>query len=552
MAETTMPSANSKSAAVGTAVPEAAPDDIQTTSLRRLKVAAIVLPVVVFLLWGFASWHLHYDAARAEAGLKAELVREYAVRVLEGQRSLLDEAAGIVGEQDLSALSEAERRTLHEALRGLGSRFEHTVSIAAVDPSGSVVAASTHHPVDLDVSIREFWVDRNEIGEAPHVSRVDLRPHGIDALLLARRQPTSPDRIPGMVVAGSRIESLTNFFWRIAQRPGDAASIIRADGMLLLRNDASFPPTRLAEDQPIVKLIRRLDAGDYEAEAVTDGVRRIYAFTRIRDFPLFAIYGVAKEHVWDVWLRQTAIVGGFLAFLATLAVLLVRQAQRRLAAERRQTRIEFDKKLLMEAQEAAERNRILLEEAHHRIKNSLQLVSSFISLGRNEGADPDIVLLRVSERVRAISTVHDLLYETNMSGAEIDLVRVLERVTRSPGLVPTEPPIEIRFESRQSSAWIPASTAVSIALVVVELIINAGKHAFRGRERGTISVSADIGEDVISVSVADDGVGLPDGGEAQRSSGLRLVKAILRQLRGTLDQEDAAGVRLTLSIPRTP
>jgi len=519
-------------------------------SLGRLRAIAVILPVALFAVWGVASWQLSHNSAIAVAEVRAELVRQYVLRVLEAQDMLLREAATLVGEADLDAMDEDSRRRLHERLAPLDDRLSHTLSVAAIDSTGRVVAASNHYPADLDVRDRTFFQERETIGDVPHVSRVELRPTGVDALLVSRWQrPVAEDR-GFLIVAAAGIETLSPFLAQLANSESSAAVLVSSDGTILVRQDAGDDPIRLAADSMFMQSIREAERGFYRTRAVADGVTRMYAYTKVDPYPLYAAYGVPQTEILSGWGRQLALVGVLLAIVGGFGYALVMQFERRLKAERARERNAIARERMDAMRKSAERSQLMLEEAHHRIKNSLQLVSSFISLGRREKGDADQILMKVSERVLAISAVHDLLYENNMSGAEVDLVTLMRRVSESPGLTPSDADVTIHFDSTCESATIPASTAVSITLVVVELIINSGKHAFAGRSSGRIMIHLDVEDDAIMVTVADDGVGLPDVGEASRSSGLRLVDGILRQLGGTLERHNEGGARFVLTVGR--
>ena len=101
------------------------------------------------------------------------------------------------------------------------------------------------------------------------------------------------------------------------------------------------------------------------------------------------------------------------------------------------------------------------------------------------------------------------------------------------------------------AAQVPRDRAVSIGLIVNELVTNAAKHAFVGRDSGRIEVTFRNRSGGWTLSVADNGVGLPPKGApaSPGSLGTRLIDAFARQAEGRLRTESGpAGTRVTLDL----
>ena len=99
---------------------------------------------------------------------------------------------------------------------------------------------------------------------------------------------------------------------------------------------------------------------------------------------------------------------------------------------------------------------------------------------------------------------------------------------------------------------LPLTQAVPLALVVSELVTNAVKYAFAGREKGHLSVTLRCNPKSARIGVADDGVGLPEGFDPKRSGGLgmKIVTSLVRQVRGELTLENAEpGTRALIEVP---
>ena len=183
---------------------------------------------------------------------------------------------------------------------------------------------------------------------------------------------------------------------------------------------------------------------------------------------------------------------------------------------------------------------VMFLEIQHRVKNNLQIVSSLVNMQARAAKDKDIkdTLSESRNRINTMALIHSQLYESknlsevNMKGFVNNLVRQLLQVysvqdTRiTPNVSVADSPL-------------PISIAVHVGLIINELLTNAFKHAFVNRNEGTIGVSIGVSEKgLYSLTVSDDGVGLPQGFNIDdpKTLGLRLVKILTeKQLQGTLE-----------------
>lgn len=174
----------------------------------------------------------------------------------------------------------------------------------------------------------------------------------------------------------------------------------------------------------------------------------------------------------------------------------------------------------------------LLAEIHHRVKNNLAVVSGMMQLQAYEEEDEGIrnKLLDSVVRIGSMATIHEQLYQSN-SFSELDFSDNLKKLVEN--IVNT---IQNRAEVRVSYDLEPlklnVNQAIPSSLIVNEVVTNSMKHAFRGREKGEIRLTlAEVDEDVV-LAVADDGVGLPEELEVEKSQtlGLNLIGTLARQL----------------------
>jgi len=213
---------------------------------------------------------------------------------------------------------------------------------------------------------------------------------------------------------------------------------------------------------------------------------------------------------------------------------------------------ELERLLAEEAMAASLREKeVLLREVHHRVKNNLQIVSSLLSL-QEENVDNPVALSILAEsrgRVTSMALIHEQLYRSR-DFCEIDaqdyLRQFLSRLVsaysagREVTLCLTLCPMNLSLDQ-----------AVPFGLIMNELVTNALRHGFKDRSRGEVRVEM-VREDLeVSITVEDDGVGLPAGFDLGRVStlGLQIVAMLANQLRGEFVVESAHPARLRLRLP---
>lgn len=186
---------------------------------------------------------------------------------------------------------------------------------------------------------------------------------------------------------------------------------------------------------------------------------------------------------------------------------------------------------------------ILLREVHHRVKNDIAALGSYLSLRTGtlpEGSPARRVLQETRTRLEGLSRLYGRLsrsedYATLPAGDYLaELVEELRFLESDPGRV------EIRAELED----IPLDARVlkTLGLAVNELVVNAVKHAFPGGRRGVVRVVLRREEDGgILAEVSDDGVGMPPAGDLRDGLGRVLVPALVDQIRGRLEETSRPG-----------
>ena len=195
----------------------------------------------------------------------------------------------------------------------------------------------------------------------------------------------------------------------------------------------------------------------------------------------------------------------------------------------------------------------MLFEIQHRVKNNLQMITSLIRIeARNYyNRDDRITLDRLEGRINSIQIIYRLLSDFSQAD-EIDLGIYLSEIASS--VMHAHAVEGIRLDLKVDSYPVSVNVALPSGLVANELLTNALKHAFVGREGGTITLHSLTDATGCRVTIADDGVGLPEGVEWPRPG--KLGEMIVRSLRqnAKADLEVAStpgkGTRVTIAFNR--
>jgi PAS domain S-box-containing protein len=196
---------------------------------------------------------------------------------------------------------------------------------------------------------------------------------------------------------------------------------------------------------------------------------------------------------------------------------------------------------------------VLLREIHHRVKNNLQVITSLLQLQAGYLHDPrDAEIFKECQaRIHAMGLIHDRLYRSG-NLVTIDFSEHLRDLTALIIRGQANAREQIRLVIESDSVEVNLDTAIPLGLITTELITNAYKHAFHDRSDGVITVRLARGtEQRCTLSVEDDGVGLPAGFDPQKagSLGLRLIRALAGQLRAELSiAPSGAGCRVSLNF----
>ena len=545
---------------------------------------ALLLLAVLLLPTGYAVFHA-IDQYRHRGELQQRDLQRTA-------RLIADHQATTLG--DLQTWLEQHARV--EQMPVVGPRCDEALAerveasaivrrLSLVAPSGRVTCSAEPERVGTDVSER-FWFQRASRGSPFTVSELQSGPDDEVTLIVAvpvytgetwLTEPWSPS---GVLAAALDLE-------RFTVRPETVDFAAGTDVYLVDRLGQRVPPLPWGGDER--------QATDLEA-LLTGERRTVELATADQGASLLANAGIGFSGMQVVvavpidrfdWLRGEVLtpillpalmlVIGVVAIFGGTHLVVNRHVERLAEAVRRHRPGspgleratlhapnelgELGARFARLAQDLEEREEslrravaqkdLLLREVNHRVKNNLQVVASLLRMrARSERTAESRAAIRDAHaRIEAIALVHRRIYEEgSVEQVELQVFfgELLDHLKKSIG----SEFIEIVVTGSVGDVRLATDRAVSLSLLVTELVTNAIEHAFTGRAGGRITVDLAVGDgDEITLVVADDGVGFDPTAEYD-GTGINLAELLARQLGGELRFEPGdPGTRAVIRLP---
>jgi len=215
---------------------------------------------------------------------------------------------------------------------------------------------------------------------------------------------------------------------------------------------------------------------------------------------------------------------------------------------------EENARLVNELSRSLNEKNILLQEVYHRVKNNLQVISSLLDLrsryALNDPAKTAAAFKESIKRIRAMALVHEKLYRTD------DLERLdfgsylrtlIEQLLHSHAINK-----RVKLKISGDLCEFDLNTAIPLALIFNELVMNTLKYAFKPAQKGTIEIHSSQDDKGIELRYSDDGIGLPDSVDLMTSDtfGFRIVRLLAKQLDAKIVVSSEKGTSFQIVIPK--
>jgi len=193
-----------------------------------------------------------------------------------------------------------------------------------------------------------------------------------------------------------------------------------------------------------------------------------------------------------------------------------------------------------------------MRELQHRVKNSLAMITSLISLELGQSENPDVrrSLKTIEGRVMVLNKLYQLLYSGEGSSElplDIYLKTIIGSITEGYG----DSAGKVSIITELDNIDIDPKRATSIGIILNELLTNSIKYAFRDRDRGTVNVALQMDGNRIMLKVSDDGEGLPENFDSELSGGLglKLINLLTIQMKGEFRINSSGAPYFEVALP---
>ncbi|MBF0466550.1 MAG: hypothetical protein HQK88_16240 [Nitrospirae bacterium] len=200
--------------------------------------------------------------------------------------------------------------------------------------------------------------------------------------------------------------------------------------------------------------------------------------------------------------------------------------------------------------------KLLLRELHHRVKNNLQLITALLGLQLKHIKEETYreMFIESQNRVLAISLIHEKLYKSE-NFVEIDFNSYVSSLSSDiiASLCSDTSMISLKLDIPQNIT-VGVDVATPFGLIINELLTNSLKHAFKDkRDCCEIKISLRVFEDNFILTITDNGSGIPEGTDIEKSKtlGLNIVSILVRQLKGTIELNRTNGTTVTIVFKKS-
>jgi two-component sensor histidine kinase len=193
---------------------------------------------------------------------------------------------------------------------------------------------------------------------------------------------------------------------------------------------------------------------------------------------------------------------------------------------------------------------LLLKELHHRVKNNLQILSSVLTFQSQELTDKGAIeAIKNSEsRLNAMALIHRKLYRTdhNRTIAMKEYIQeLIEFLLYSNGYTYEKLQLTIDIDDFE----LDVDRAIPLGLIINELVNNAFKHAITKQASPALTVRSKFLDKDVRITISDNGLCPPNPSDELTSFGLKMVDALLHELRGSMESGYHEGTTFQLNIP---
>ena len=218
------------------------------------------------------------------------------------------------------------------------------------------------------------------------------------------------------------------------------------------------------------------------------------------------------------------------------------------------TDVTEEKEKQNELVEANEHQKVLIKEVHHRVKNNLQVLNSFLNLEKRAYKDkPNVIIDHMQSRLSSLAILHEKTYNTT-DFKNINLKDyIVDQDSQMRSLIGLRDGIEFKSDV-DDDINLTIEVITPLLLVIDELTMNAIKHAFPDKSVSNKVIYKKISKldnETGELILKDNGIGIENPSKISKNLGCEIIKNLTKQLDGHIElyqHENGTGYRLTFPL----
>jgi PAS domain S-box-containing protein len=304
--------------------------------------AALLGPALLVMAMAWWSWNRVDREAHLDVSRMTDLLHEQAERVIDIDEVLLEEIKDAVAGRSWAEIA-AHRPDMQKVLESITERVDGIAGAFLADAQGVTrvltlrdPALALMDPPPAGVLREQRYFKAARDGVSPVLDGPFVVPSTSRAVLRLVQRLSAPDgSFRGVAVLSLAPRSLIEFWRGVAAEPGDAVSLAAEDGTVLarfpeidMRGRDGAPPRYSA---PLAARMESSQQGLLDTVSAVDGIRRITGYRKLRDYPVYVVYGVNRRNVLRDWYPTLAAFAGLGAAAAgallMAALFVIRRAR---------------------------------------------------------------------------------------------------------------------------------------------------------------------------------------------------------------------------------
>jgi diguanylate cyclase (GGDEF)-like protein len=293
---------------------------------KRLIALGLTVTIGFFAVLGTVLWDSRErdreQARQAAANLIATISSD-----IERNLELYDlSLQAVVDGMKIPAFSDLQPEVRRLILFDRAATARDMGSIFVLDKDGSVIIDSrTLTPHQENYSQRDFFVvQKLNPATGLYVSRPWLDDNSEHLIAISRRLFSSDGTFSGAVVGTLRLDYFRRLFEKIKLSGQSAMTLVRDDGSIVMRSPFFEQMIgRSVAGYPLFRKIVSYASGSIEYIAGIDGIKRLYVYQRVGEYPLIISYGLSLESIYADWRQKAGLIGLLMFALCSLNVALI-------------------------------------------------------------------------------------------------------------------------------------------------------------------------------------------------------------------------------------